>query len=59
VREGLGPDAAEVVRRVFHLAWQGYEKGRDREALAQVLDLFPAYYEVLEWMLAEALSRDE
>jgi len=54
VREGLGAEAAAVVRRVFHLAWQGYEKGRDREALAQVLDLFPTYYDVLEWMLAEA-----
>ena len=54
VREGLGAEAATVVQQVFDLAWKGYEKGRDREALTQVLDLFPAYYEVLEWLLGEA-----
>lgn len=58
VQEGLGAEAASVVRQVFHLTWEGYEKGRDREALTQVLDLFPAYYEILEWMLREVRKGD-
>lgn len=56
IREGPGPEAAEVVRQVFYLAWDGYEEGHDREALTQVLELFPDYYEVLEWVLAEVLT---